>query len=168
MAPGVYPAIRSNSLPSISAKVVQRDLSRWTSRSLWAPRLSRRSVSASRTMTPQEEDGEPAAGPRIRHEPGSARGELDGGVEDHQPGHHEPEHHVELWLISGAVIGLTSSWIAAAGAVGLAPAHRGSHVIQKAGPVGGPGGSHRSGCCDSAGSGLRTCPSGSPHFRGPS
>ena len=29
------------------------------------------------------------------------------------------------WLMSGAVIGLTSSWVAAAGAVGLASAHRG-------------------------------------------
>ncbi len=48
MTSGIYPAIRSNSLPSISAKVVQRDLSRCRSRSLWAPRLSRRPVSASK------------------------------------------------------------------------------------------------------------------------
>src|SRR5712692_1723599 len=33
------------------------------------------------------------------------------------------------WLMSGAVIGLTSSWVAAAGAVGLASVHRGSRVI---------------------------------------
>jgi len=48
MASGVYPAIRSNSWRSISAKVVQRDLSRCRSQGLWAPRLSRRSVSASK------------------------------------------------------------------------------------------------------------------------
>ena len=66
-------------------------------------------------------------------------------------------------------IGLTSPWIPAAAAVGLASAHCGSHVIRKARPVGGgPGGSHRGGCCDSAGSGLRARPSGSPHFRGSS
>jgi non-heme chloroperoxidase len=47
-AAGAYLAIRSNSLPSMSAKVVHRDLSRWTSRSLSAPKLSRRSVSASK------------------------------------------------------------------------------------------------------------------------
>jgi len=171
------------------------------------PSLRSGTAAASPTMTPQEEDGESAAGPRIRHEPGSARGERSGGVEDHQPGHQEPRASRRIpaagrrpaerpdndclaavraaagagiswpagagsassnWLMSGAVVGLTSSWIPAAGAVGLASAHRGSHVIRKARLVGGPGGSRRSGGCDSAGSGLRACPSGSPHFRGPS
>jgi hypothetical protein len=43
-----YPAIRSNSLPSMSAKVVQRDLPDCWSQSLRAPRLSRRSLSLSK------------------------------------------------------------------------------------------------------------------------
>jgi hypothetical protein len=44
MASGIYSAIKSNSVPSTSAKVVQRDLSPCTSRSLRAPMPSRRSV----------------------------------------------------------------------------------------------------------------------------
>ncbi len=42
------PAMRSNSLPSMSANVVQRNFVPWMSLSLRAPRLSRRSVSASK------------------------------------------------------------------------------------------------------------------------
>jgi hypothetical protein len=51
---------------------------------------------------------------------------------------------------------------------GMAAEETEAYLVRKARPVGGPGGSHRIVCCDSAGSGLRACPSGSPHFRGPS
>ncbi len=46
---------------------------------------------------------------------------------------------------------------------------RGNDVhLVRLGHASGLGGSHRSGCSDSAGAGLRACPSGSPHIRGPS
>ena len=53
---------------------------------------------------PQQEDREPGW-LRVLHEPGGARGEHDGGMEDHQPGHHERPEDVEFPPLAGGEYG---------------------------------------------------------------